>query len=422
MEWLCICQFRDVKNRNSGKALHVFSSRQLFWLLLVTFGPGAAAFEQDHRINGLTMQFGTDSFATANAFGRAMAPIFQSQLQTIVSSAISSGSTSLLFEMPGLADLRGVNDPSFKMGVVSGAPVGLGGNPKSYSGTADLDWWYEGNLMQLDTNGRPKNQIAASISASKLTAGPAEIIFDPSPVSATGYLAMSSALIKATVGASSAPLISTNQFPPGHLPDENINPLLVSFASMTAGQLKGNISAASLASIPLNLTVTTDQGYTSSNSVLDLLVSGATTLGGLVRLVSPTQPDQIDPNAPVAGAGPPYLFTANAAKQVVACKDKNGNTVSLSAGLAAAAYSAYFTFTTDRVIDLAQIRPVLGMAVKSNTIILYWSTNAFGFSLEYATNLGLANWLPALPKPSIASFEFNVTNTIGETKFYRLAR
>lgn len=224
-----ICEFR---NRFSSKAGHSSAIvwRLLLWLIGTTFGLGAHAFEQIQRINGLTMQFGTDTFATANAFGRAMTTILQPQLQSAVSSEISSGSTSLLFEMPGLADLGGVNDASFAMGVVSASPVGLAGNPTAYSGNADLDWWYQANPADLDTNGVPKDQLAASISANQLTAGPGKISFTPNPVSATGFLTMSSAVIRAVIGASSAPLISTNQFPPGHLPDENLNPSLVSFA------------------------------------------------------------------------------------------------------------------------------------------------------------------------------------------------
>src|SRR6266568_4856047 len=75
---------------------------------------GACAFEQDQRINGLTLQFGTDTFATRNAFGGAVGGTVQSQLQTQISSTVASGSTSMLLEMPGLADLTGVSVPSFK--------------------------------------------------------------------------------------------------------------------------------------------------------------------------------------------------------------------------------------------------------------------------------------------------------------------
>jgi hypothetical protein len=380
------------------------------------------AFEQDQRINGLTLQFGTDTFATKNALGGAVASSVQPQLQAPISAGVASGATSLLFEMPGLTDLTGVNEPPFNIGVVNAAPIIPTNNPATYSGTSDLDWWYLPSPSDLDKNGHPKNQMSASISAKVLTGGPGEIIFGSSPLSGSGYMEISSAFIKASVGNSSAPLRSTNNFPPGYLSSEDLDPSLVSFASMTAGKLKGNVSAASLASMPVSLSITTDQGYTSTNSLLDVLVSGATYLGGLIRLITPTQPDQVDPNAPMAGAGPPYTFSADASKKVTTCKDKNGTVVNLSAGLAAAAYSAYFTFTTDRVIDKSVLPPTLGITVESNTVTLSWSTDAIGFSLQYATNLPATNWTPVLPVPSIVNSQFTVTNTIGGSVFYRLTK
>ena len=74
--------------------------------------------------------------------------------------------------------------------------------------------------------------------------------------------------------------------------------------------------------------------------------------GTLVKIgteVTATQPDQVDPAVPAAGAGAPYtlLVTGNT---VSGCRDSANTTVTLTTCLAAAAYSSEFSFTTDRVI------------------------------------------------------------------------
>ena len=253
------------------------------------------------------MQFGTDAFAAANQFGNAFTGASQGQVQADISGGISSGSTSLVFEMPGLTDLTGTNQPTLQIGVVNAAPLMPAGNPAIYHGTSDLDWWYTPNASELDGNGVPTNQVLGAITASTLTAGPGRITFAPDPLVPylTGRLDMSSAVIKATVGSSSAPLQSTNAYPPGHLPSENLDPLLMSFASMSAGQLKGNITAASLASTPIPaslLGTATVEGYTLANTMLDLVVHGAHSSLFGTTLVKATEPDQADADAPMAGA------------------------------------------------------------------------------------------------------------------------
>src|ERR1700681_2462728 len=60
-------------------------------------------FRQDQRINSLTLQFATDSFAAQNAFGGAFGSAVQGQFQSALGSGVTNGATSLLFEMPGLA-------------------------------------------------------------------------------------------------------------------------------------------------------------------------------------------------------------------------------------------------------------------------------------------------------------------------------
>ena len=357
----------------------------------------ARAFEQDQRFNSFTMQFGKNSFAVANAFGGAFTSIAQGQIQTAINGNVTSGSFTLLLEMPGLADLTGTNAPNLAIGVVNGSPVLNTNNPTPYSGNSDLDWWYAADPEAVDANGVPKGQIEGSIAAQVLTAA-GNLIF-PNPLGGNGVFAMSSVAVRATVGSSSAPLESTNGFPPGHLPSEHVDPQVVSFATLSNGQMKGNISAASLAAIPFTLNTSTDQGYTSANSLLDVLVSGATTLSGFVTLVRQTQPDQVDPSMPAAGAGPPYTFMANPTTHVVtSCHDKNGNSVSLSTALNAAAYSSYFTFTADRVIahnvaGNALTPPRLNIArAGANAAVTVEAQATTSCTVEFKQTLSDAEW------------------------------
>lgn len=70
-----------------------------------------------------------------------------------------------------------------------------------------------------------------------------------------------------------------------------------------------------------------------------------------VSAIKATQPDQVDADVPVAGAGAPYTLATDAAtKRVTSCTDKNGVAVPLQACLNVAAYSMSFKYATDRVI------------------------------------------------------------------------
>ena len=171
-------------------------------------------------------------------------------------------------------------------------------------------------------------------------------------------LKFTSTMFTAAIGATSTPLSSAGS-PPGHLASEHLDPALTSYASMGqptaagAGKLCGNVAAASLALVPIPMALVggfgCSQGYTLANSILDVLVGGCNILA--VQQIKPTQPDQVDPAAMPAGAGAPYTLSASPATKVVStCRDKNNAVVPLQACLSAAAYSAFFKFTTDRVI------------------------------------------------------------------------
>jgi hypothetical protein len=168
---------------------------------------------------------------------------------------------------------------------------------------------------------------------------------------------MTSTQLSVTTGASSTPLVSASGDPPGHLPSENLDPALTSYATCGtttatgSGRICGDVVARSLSQLPINPMLVTNcsEGYTASNSMLDVFVGGCRFLG-FITVIVPTQPDRSDPAAPIAGAGPPYAFSADASRVVTTCRDRNNAVVDLDTCLDSAAYSAFFKFATDRVI------------------------------------------------------------------------
>ncbi|MGO9587392.1 MAG: hypothetical protein ACLP2Y_14450 [Limisphaerales bacterium] len=65
--------------------------------------------------------------------------------------------------------------------------------------------------------------------------------------------------------------------------------------------------------------------------------------------------------------------------------------------------------------------PTLGATKQGGNIILFWATNATGYSLRCATNLVSTNWSPVLPLPVVVGNQNMVTNSItGGAVFYRL--
>jgi hypothetical protein len=164
-------------------------------------------------------------------------------------------------------------------------------------------------------------------------------------------LSASNVVMNAYLGSTSAPTESTASTP-GHLPGEHLSSSLTSFDSMNNGELCANVSAASMAAVGVPqsvLNANCAEGFTSSNTLLDVLVRGCKAYG-LITVFSPTpKADQVDPAAPAAGACGPYTFTLTG-NSVTGCKDTSGTAVDLSKCQAAAAYSVFFKFTSDRVI------------------------------------------------------------------------
>ena len=314
-------------------------------------------FEQSQRINWFKMQFNTDAYCTANAFGAAVVNnLAQGQLQMALDGSVQDGSTSILFAALGLTDLTGANQPMFNLGVLNGGALNTMGNPTMYNGTADLDWWYKADPLSIDMARSPTAKLPASIANAVLNAGPGSVSINLLLTGGVTPLKMSNVKVQTSIGASNVPKVSMNMLPPGHVPAENLDPMLTSFGASGqpnangAGKLCGNVAAASLAKIPLPAAVVQQcNQYTVNNTMLDIVVGGCTAFGFL-QLIRPTQPDKEDANVAPVGAGPPYTLSATQGKAVNTCKDRTGAVVNLAMCLDDAAYSSYFKFTTDRVI------------------------------------------------------------------------
>jgi cysteine-rich repeat protein len=313
-------------------------------------------FEQNQRAIAVHMLYATDSYCTHNALGGAVGSNAQSTLQGEIDTAISNGTMNVMFAMLGLADPTGQNG-TLQIGGVTGNPVAAPLH-QTYSGTSDLDWWYTTQADTLDGSRVPKNQIPASISHTNLaTTGTGSMTLTLVIGSGPVQLNASGVKLKASIGTSSAPTETVRGQTPGHIIAEHLDPALTAFGSMGAGELCGNISASSLKAAPVAQSLQTggsvpcDEGYGPGNNMLDVIVGGCTKNEIITTIVifSPTQPDQVDPGAPAAGAGGPYKFSMSGGS-VSACKDKNGSVVDLTTCERAAAYSSALTFNSDRVI------------------------------------------------------------------------
>lgn len=302
--------------------------------------------EQIHRFNAIEMQFTTDAFCSANALGGAVRGPAQSKIRDALSAKVMDGSLSVLLSFGNLADVTGSSAQSnLQLGSFIGTPAAPT-TGQAYDGTSDLDWSYTPVPTTIDANRRPIASLGGAISNRALTAGPGNMAFALALGADTANVNLSNVKLKATIGPVSAP--------GGHLASEHLDPALKSFTSMTNGQLCGDVSAASLAKLPVpdalmsGGEVGCSEGYTTSNTMLDVFVSGCRAL--FIGLLDKTQPDQ-QTNAAVVGAGAPYKLSIDAAsKHVTGCKDKNNGAVALDACLDAAGYSTAFKFVTGRVI------------------------------------------------------------------------
>jgi cysteine-rich repeat protein len=313
-------------------------------------------FEQDHRATSVTIEYTPSSpFCPHDALGGAIAGAAQSTLSSDLSSSVASGATSIEFKFMGITDLTGTAQTTgLALGALSGTPAAAPSGV-TYSGTNDTDWWYTTAATTIDAERNPLSQTPATFAAKVLSAKNGSLSITISIAGQPATLSITDASIQANVGATSTPTESTTGKTPGHLASENLEPTLVSFGSMNNGLLCGNISAASLATVPVpsalqtGTTACSNVTFGAANSLLDVLVTGCSTLGGFIAIINKTQPDQVT-NAPAAGAGPGYTLGTNSNNVVSTCTDHTGASVNLTQCLAAAAYSSYFGFATDRII------------------------------------------------------------------------
>ncbi|MFO0679469.1 MAG: hypothetical protein U0169_23285 [Polyangiaceae bacterium] len=319
-------------------------------------------FEHVHRVTSLKMQFaapGAGSLCTVNRLGAAISGAAQSSIQSNFDSSVADGSLSVLFTFAD-SDRAGQTG-SVRVGSVVGTPIAGTG----YSGTNDLDWWYQVDPIAIDTARLARESMPGTFSAGTLTTTSGTMFLRMAIGSSLATLNVTSARIRGSVGASSAVKDSASGAPPGHLATENLVGGVTTFGTFggtnaaPTAEMCGDATATSLANTPITQDllpggpVACTEAYSATeNRLLDVIVNGCTVsfFGFPVTTIRKTQPDQMDPSKPVAGQGGPYTFTVDAKKHVTGCKDKSNTTVDFATCLASAAYSSHFKFRTDRVI------------------------------------------------------------------------
>ncbi len=303
-------------------------------------------FEHEQRVDALSMAYTTDTYCTKNGLGGAfVGSVAQNAVASSLTSSIKDGSITIILAALGLDDDSATNDPSVSFGLLGGTQTtGM----TAYNGASDLDWWYTTSASTINASRVPTTQLPGSIATKTITTTPVEAVISVSLAGVPAMLDMLGAHLRANVGGTSIPTKSTNNETPGHLPSENLDPTLATFASTSGGELCGNVTAASLAAVlaPSALVgcgfTSCTQCFTASNTVLDILISGCgSILGTQIRA---TQPDSSRSGTDT------YTFAVNSSHVVTSCK-KNGVAGTLSDCLANATYSAFLKFTTDRVIS-----------------------------------------------------------------------
>lgn len=308
-------------------------------------------FEQSHRVIDLDLRFDTNApYCAANQLGSAVvAQQAKDLLTNAIDAGVADGSITVIFQFLGLDDLTGTSDPQVSVGVLGGAPAAGSG----YDGTADLDWWYTIDPLDLNMQRVPTTQVTGSIAAKELNTTPANMAFTVNFVGVDVTMDMFNTKIRAPIGAVSTPLTSTGA-PPGHLAAEHLDPTLQSFATMGStmvpADLCGATTARSLANTNLPTAIVNPycSNYTIGHSMLDLYVGGCTYFF-VVQVIRPTQPDTSKT------ANVTYTFQANAQRFVTGCRKfisgvRQMPDPQLDECLDNAGYTSYYKLRTDRVI------------------------------------------------------------------------
>jgi cysteine-rich repeat protein len=303
---------------------------------------GRCRFEPVQRTTSFHLESVSDANCAADALGHAFGLLAQPIINQALASGVSAGNTGFLGYFVDLGQPSGlVDQASLTAALFTAQPTTTAGG---YSGTADLDWWYAASPASLGPDRIPTARLSGSLAGGALVLGPGNVSM---PFSFGGPLvpaSFSHLVVKTMLALPTAPLQSTNGMPPGYVAADHLDPALIAFPSTTKGVLCGNISAATLARLDLALNL--GNACPPYQTYLDWVVGGCV---GAIGGVTATQPDQVDPTKPVAGAGPPYRLAISAGR-VTSCFDRLDAPVALDACLESAAYSVYFTFATDRVI------------------------------------------------------------------------
>jgi cysteine-rich repeat protein len=299
-------------------------------------------FEQVQRMVAINVLRTTDTFCSMNALGTALNATAKSQIDSSFASGIKDGSISVIFDFLGLDDLAGQTDSSLHVGALTGVQQT---GATTYNGASDLDWWYTTDASQIDGTRTAKTQMPGSITGGVLTTTPTEVNYKLNFAGVAVTMDMVNSKIKATSGATGKPTTSSGGTP-GHLAGEHLDPTLMSFSTMAAGELCGQTTTQSLANTQVPSVLQSgfgkcDANYTTANSLLDVYINGChNLLGG--QLVTAAQPD-------TSRDGATYHFNLDSSHHVTSCT-RNGSADTLSDCLNNATYTTLVTFTTDRVI------------------------------------------------------------------------
>jgi cysteine-rich repeat protein len=327
-------------------------------------------FEQLQRNTTLDFLGSTDSFCTANLLGsQAFTAAGLNQIQSAIDADVNLGRTNVIFKfMPsnGMpADLTGTSGPVV-IGTLSGTPEIPDGG--AYNGNSDLDVWYLTDPTMVDSARNPLTTVMGTFNNKKLSVTSGRLTIKMQIAGSPAKLDIWNVQMQQTIGAASAPTLSTTGASPGHLASEHVQPGLMSFETAGVGangptaELCGNTTAASLKAVPVPPIIATGgmvpctEGYkTATNSLLDVIIHGCTVSG--TGVFNPTQPDPglADPSAPLpTGTKAPYTLSASSTSTLVIDTCTDGSTPAKSVPIATClkglAYSSAFLSQTDRVI------------------------------------------------------------------------
>jgi alpha-tubulin suppressor-like RCC1 family protein len=134
-------------------------------------------------------------------------------------------------------------------------------------------------------------------------------------------------------------------------------------------------------------------------------------------------------NVPVAAQSGVMAIAAGVAHTVALKNDGSvvawGGTGPVPAGLSGVtAIAAGGALLTVALIGTAPLLPSLTARPNGYELILSWSTNAAGFTLQSTANLtSPVTWIDSTNPPAVIGAQFTVTNThSGPAQFYRLRK